>query len=297
MPSILDAIRKFIGGHDNATHLKMSSSMNVDIVPSHKGALLQVSWDDPKRPEFSRNGGYSFSMDKQEYEKFNSLDQSSQKEFVESLINRHRNKKINEYNNGIYWYSPVKSNFDVYVYVTAAEHDKLNSLGEQERLQFFKELLKEREPEQYNHLINYEKALAAKKKTRNVAQTPWKRNGSPTNSIKNQGVAALQKNDIKAKWNELLDYARANATGKGRYREIYWLRDSFNEYLDMSDRTPGYGMGGQPGSQHNRNVLAGKIVLALGHGVGGTHELDEQQLSRLKESLNEIATPSRGMHR
>lgn len=65
----------------------------------------------------------------------------------------------------------------------------------------------------------------------------------------------------------------------------------------MSEEVPGYGMGGQPGSQYNRNVLAGKIVLALGHGVGGTHELDEQQLSRLKESLNEITTPSRGMHR
>ena len=56
-------------------------------------------------------------------------------------------------------------------------------------------------------------------------------------------------------------------------------------------------MGGQPGCQFNREVLAGKIVLALGHGVGGTHELDEQQLSRLKESLDEITIPSRGLHR
>lgn len=102
---------------------------------------------------------------------------------------------------------------------------------------------------------------------------------------------------MKAKWEELLQHAKANATGKGRHVEIYWLRDSFNEYLEMSDRTPGYSMGGQPCSEFNRKVLAGKIVLALGHGVGGTHELDELQLSRLKESLNEITTPSRRMHR
>lgn len=204
---------------------------------------------------------------------------------------------LNNYFTGNYWYNPENSNRGYYVPVTVAEYDKLNSLGKQERQLYFKELLKEKDPEQYSDLINFEKALTARKKIRHVAQTPWKRNGSSTNSINNQGEAAWQKNDIKAKWNELLDHARANATGKGRYREIYWLRDSFNEYLDMSDRTPGYGMGGQPGSQHNRNVLAGKIVLALGHGVGGTHELDEQQLSRLKESLNEITTPSRGMHR
>lgn len=49
---------------------------------------------------------------------------------------------------------------------------------------------------------------------------------------------------MKSKWEELLQYARDNAKGKGRYREIYWLRDGFNEYLEASDRTPGYNMGG-----------------------------------------------------
>ena len=102
---------------------------------------------------------------------------------------------------------------------------------------------------------------------------------------------------MNEKWEELLQYARDNAKGMGRYREIYWLRDGFNEYLDASNRTSGYGMGGQPGSTFNREVLAGKIVLALGLGVGGTHELDEQQLTHLKESLKEIITPSRGLQR
>ena len=102
---------------------------------------------------------------------------------------------------------------------------------------------------------------------------------------------------MKEKWEKLLQYARDNAKGMGRYREIYWLRDGFNEYLEESDRTQGYGMGGQPGSTFNREVLAGKIFLALGPGVGGTHELDEKQLATLKESLKEITTPSRALQR
>jgi hypothetical protein len=47
-------------------------------------------------------------------------------------------------------------------------------------------------------------------------------------------------------------------------------------------------MGGQPGSQHNRKVLAEKIALELGNGVGGRHVLDDTQLAKLKESLSSI---------
>ena len=61
--------------------------------------------------------------------------------------------------------------------------------------------------------------------------------------------------DIKEKWGELLDYAKQHATGEGFHRGYRWLQDSFNEYLKMSDEVPGYGMGGQPGSEHNRQVL------------------------------------------
>ena len=94
--------------------------------------------------------------------------------------------------------------------------------------------------------------------------------------------------DIKEKWQEVLDYATEHATKKGLHTGVKWLEDSFNEYLDMSEKVPGYGMGGQPGSQHNRQVLAGKIVLALGPYVGGRHVLDDAQLAKLKESLNDI---------
>ena len=94
--------------------------------------------------------------------------------------------------------------------------------------------------------------------------------------------------DIKEKWGELLQYAKEHATGEGFHRGYRWLQDSFNEYLDMSEKVPGFGMGGQPGSKFNREVLAGKIVLALGPYVGGAHLLDDEQLDRLKESLQDI---------
>ena len=61
---------------------------------------------------------------------------------------------------------------------------------------------------------------------------------------------------MNEKWEDLVGFAQQHATGKGLQTGIRWLEDSFNEYLAMSDKTPGYGMGGQPGSQHNRQVLA-----------------------------------------
>ena len=89
-----------------------------------------------------------------------------------------------------YWSQVGNKKF--YVPVTAAELEKLNSLGKQEKQQYFRELLKEKDPQQYNAMVNAEKAMAADKKIRDVAQTPWQRNGSPTNSIGSQGAAAWQ---------------------------------------------------------------------------------------------------------
>ena len=94
--------------------------------------------------------------------------------------------------------------------------------------------------------------------------------------------------DIKEKWGELLQYAKENATGEGFHRGYRWLQDSFNEYLAMSDEVPGYSMGGKPGSQHNREVLAGRILLELGNHIGGLHLIDENQEAKLKETLKEI---------
>lgn len=94
--------------------------------------------------------------------------------------------------------------------------------------------------------------------------------------------------DIREKWGELLQYAKEHATGEGFHRGYAWLKDTFNEYLTMSDSTPGYGMGGQPGSQHNREILAEKICLELGNHVGGRHFINEGQEAKLRQTLNEI---------
>ena len=94
--------------------------------------------------------------------------------------------------------------------------------------------------------------------------------------------------NINNKWEEVLDFARQHATKQGIRTGIKWLQDSFNEYLKMSDETPGYSMGGQPGSMHNREVLAEKILLKLGNHIGGDHVLSEMQELKLKESLKGI---------
>lgn len=94
--------------------------------------------------------------------------------------------------------------------------------------------------------------------------------------------------NINNKWEEVLDFARQHATKQGIRTGIKWLQDSFNEYLKMSEETPGYSMGGQPGSMHNREVLTEKILLKLGNHIGGDCSINEDQETRLKESLNSI---------
>ena len=94
---------------------------------------------------------------------------------------------------------------------------------------------------------------------------------------------------IHEKWPELIGYAQEHATGKGLHTGYRWLQDSFNEYMELSDKVPGYGMGGQLGSMHNREVLAEKILLELGPHVGGRHAINDAQEAKLKESLTRIA--------
>lgn len=94
--------------------------------------------------------------------------------------------------------------------------------------------------------------------------------------------------DIKEKWGELLQYAKEHATGEGLHRGYRWLQDAFNEYLAISDEVPGYSIGGQPGSKHNREVLAEKILLELGNHIGGRNVIDEDQEAKLKATLAEV---------
>ena len=106
--------------------------------------------------------------------------------------------------------------------------------------------------------------------------------------------------DIKEKRGELLQYAKEHATGEGFHRGYRWLQDAFNEYITMSDEVPGYGMGGQPGSRHNREVLAEKILLELGNHIGGRNLISKMQEANLKVTLKEIVneqSQNRGMGR
>ena len=93
-------------------------------------------------------------------------------------------------------------------------------------------------------------------------------------------------------WGELLFHAKEYALTNDGDTEIILLKDAVIMYLL-------FGMSGQPGSRHNRKILIQRILLELGNGVGGQHVLNNQQLTKLKVSLNQIITPQRNinMHR
>lgn len=101
--------------------------------------------------------------------------------------------------------------------------------------------------------------------------------------------------DIKDQWTEVLDYAREHATGQGMHIGYKWLKDAFEEYLIMSEQVGGYNMGGQPGSQFNREVLSGRILQHF-NGVGADHILNDEQLSRLKATLQDIVEKKTEKH-
>jgi hypothetical protein len=171
---------------------------------------------------------------------------------------------------------------------------RMHSWGEDARVvsTFWKEQCRALDP-----VITAEKeeelraAYKEKDKTKRVIAAPAvdqrpKRQEAP--EVKPIKAEDHMKSQIEKKWDELLQYAKEHATGEGYHRGYAWLKDAFNEYLDMSDSTPGYGMGGQPGSMHNREVLAEKIRLKLGHHIGGLGLIDDSQETKLKESLSSI---------
>ena len=90
-------------------------------------------------------------------------------------------------------------------------------------------------------------------------------------------------------WGELLFHAKEYALSNDGTTEIYLLKDAVIMYLL-------FGMSGQPGSRHNREILTKRILLELGNGVEGKHVLNKQQLTKLKDSLNKIITPRRNIN-
>ena len=110
--------------------------------------------------------------------------------------------------------------------------------------------------------------------------------------------------NLEKKWAEVLDYALQHATGQGSRTGFRWLEDSFNEYFqaheDAVEKGTCASFGGQSFGKHNREVMAEKICLELGHHVGGQHLIDENQEARLKASLKKITESpqrSRGFRR
>ncbi len=77
-------------------------------------------------------------------------------------------------------------------------------------------------------------------------------------------------------------------TDNGNYTP---LEEAFNDYYEWYEeqvqRENLTTFGGAPGSQQNRNVLAGQIARAVRFGDYG---VEEQQLGRVKEILNDIVT-------
>ena len=119
-----------------------------------------------------------------------------------------------------------------------------------------------------------------------VVTRPVRQQTPKVESIKAEDYMKTQ---IEKKWDEVIDYATQHAKNQGMHKGFAWLRDSFNEYLTMSDEVPGYSMGGQPGSHFNREVLSGRILQHF-NGVGADHVLSDEQLSQLKKTLNEIVS-------
>lgn len=106
-------------------------------------------------------------------------------------------------------------------------------------------------------------------------------------------------NELDAKWEEVLDYARQHATGKGLHTGYRWLEDAFNEYFDLHEKMAeeglGISFGGSSFSQHNKEVAAEKVCLELGQHIGGRGAIDENQEQKLRASLKDITqAPQQG---
>lgn len=100
------------------------------------------------------------------------------------------------------------------------------------------------------------------------------------------GMNMTDEQQQKKWWGELLFHAKEYALSNDGTTEIFLLKDAVIMYLL-------FGMSGQPGSRHNREILTKRILLELGNGVEGKHVLNKQQLTKLKDSLNQIITPRR----
>lgn len=110
---------------------------------------------------------------------------------------------------------------------------------------------------------------------------PKKEEANQNNTKKS---TTMEKNE---KLTTLMQYAREYATGKGLHTGEPWVRDAFNDYFTWHENEVEAGramsFGGQPGSTHNREVMAEMISLEL------RNSLEDGESKRLRNTLRGIA--------
>jgi len=87
-------------------------------------------------------------------------------------------------------------------------------------------------------------------------------------------------------WGDILFHAKEYALDNDKATEIIYLKGAIVMYIL-------FGMKGQPGSRHNREVLTKRILQELGNREKDQCILNNEQLYNLKISLSQIMIPKR----
>ena len=82
-------------------------------------------------------------------------------------------------------------------------------------------------------------------------------------------------------WGDILFHAKEYALDNDKATEIIYLKDAVVMYLL-------FGMKGQPGSRHNREVLTKRILQELGNREKDQRILNNEQLYNLKITLDQM---------
>jgi hypothetical protein len=87
-------------------------------------------------------------------------------------------------------------------------------------------------------------------------------------------------------WSDILFHAKEYALDNDKATEIIYLKDAVVMYLL-------FGMKGQPGSRHNREVLTKRILQELGNREKDQCILNNEQLYNLKITLDQMMIKKR----
>jgi len=104
----------------------------------------------------------------------------------------------------------------------------------------------------------------------------------------------MEKINMDKKWDEILDYAKQHATGKGSHKGFRWLQDAYEEYFNDHEERVEKGtmpsFGGASFSDHNRTVFAVQIARSLRYNENGYEgpRLNNEQFEKLTDTLQWI---------